>query len=115
MYTKQKGDTYFSTGAYIINKMGSKKILNYSNSIYSLNKNIGHSADVYLYLITNAYVYKYPYFTYTYSEKSTIHQDHVKNHNTAKKLLTDLYKVRIIGNTKNSYPRSFKIMSNLRV
>jgi GR25 family glycosyltransferase involved in LPS biosynthesis len=87
MYTKQKGDTYFSTGAYVINKMGSKKILNYSDSIYSLNKNIGHSADVYLYLITNTYVYKYPYFTYTYNEKSTIHQDHIKNHNTAKKVI----------------------------
>jgi GR25 family glycosyltransferase involved in LPS biosynthesis len=87
MYTKQKGDTYFSTGAYILNQAGAKKILNQYGSKYILNDNIGHSADVYLYLIANTYVYKYPFFTYTYNERSTIHQDHIKNHNTAKKVI----------------------------
>ena len=87
MYTKQKGDTYFSTGAYILNQTGAKKIINQSGSKYILNNNIGHSADVYLYLITNTYVYKYPYFTYTYNETSTIHQYHIKNHNTAKNVI----------------------------
>ncbi len=87
MYTKQKGYTYFSTGAYIINQAGAKKILNNSDSIYRLNKNIGHTADIYLYLITNTYVYKYPYFTYTYNETSTIHQDHINDHNATKKII----------------------------
>jgi len=86
IYTKQNGNTYFSTGAYIINKNGAKSIINQSDK-HGLNQNIGHSADVYLYLITNTYTYKYPYFTYTYDETSTIHQLHVKNHNIAKKII----------------------------
>ena len=87
MYTKQKGDTYFSTGSYIINQAGAKKILNKTGSIYRLNANIGHSADVYLYLIANTYVYKYPFFTYKYETRSTIHQNHEVIHNNNKRII----------------------------
>uniref|UniRef100_A0A6C0B713 Glycosyl transferase family 25 domain-containing protein n=1 Tax=viral metagenome TaxID=1070528 RepID=A0A6C0B713_9ZZZZ len=86
MYTKQKGDTYFSTGSYIINQTGAKKIIN-QKSKNILNNHIGHSADVYLYLMTNTYVYKYPYFTYKYKTRSTIHQNHEEIHNNNKRII----------------------------
>ena len=85
-YTKHNGDIYFSTGAYIINQNGAKNLIN-KTGIYTLNKTIGHSADVYLYLATNTYVYKYPYFTYNYQTQSTIHPNHENIHDTNKRLV----------------------------
>ena len=82
LYTKNAGNIY-STGAYIINKTGANKILNYSNK-HKLNQKIKHPADDYLINSTLTYTYKYPMFIYAHDEKSTIHQDHVNGHNISK-------------------------------
>jgi len=60
-----------STAAYIINKKGMEKIINY----YKNNKQI-EAADYYLYNGINSY-YCYPYFTYYYSSdfRTTIHDN----------------------------------------
>jgi GR25 family glycosyltransferase involved in LPS biosynthesis len=85
LYTKNTGNL-FSTGAYIINQNGAKKILNYSTK-HILNQNIKHPADDYLINSTNTYVYKYPLFIYGDNETSTIHQDHIDWHIRSKKII----------------------------
>jgi GR25 family glycosyltransferase involved in LPS biosynthesis len=85
LYTKNTGNL-FSTGAYIINPNGAKKILNYSTK-HILNQNIKHPADDYLINSTNTYVYKYPLFIYGDNETSTIHQDHIDWHIRSKKII----------------------------
>ncbi len=85
LYTKNTGNL-FSTGAYIINPNGTKKILNYSTK-HILNQNIKHPADDYLINSTNTYVYKYPMFIYGNNETSTIHKDHIDWHIRSKKTI----------------------------
>lgn len=89
IYTRNTGNL-FSTGAYIINKKGAKQLI-HKNKKNILKNTIGHSADIYLYLNTNTYVYKYPMFIYGTDETSTIHQEHIKHHNESKKRIIDLF------------------------
>ena len=92
IYTKNTGNL-FSTGAYIINQGGAKRILNYSRK-HILNQNIKHPADDYLINSTITYTYKYPLFTYGDNETSTIHQDHVNDHDNSKNtILKKIYKL----------------------
>jgi GR25 family glycosyltransferase involved in LPS biosynthesis len=74
-YTKNPGNIY-STGAYIINKKYTPTKI--------LKQNINHSADHYLFTLSNTYVYKYPMFIYADNETSTIHPDHIEIHNKSK-------------------------------
>jgi len=76
IYTKNPGNIY-STGAYLINKK-------YKPPPKVLNPNTKHSADDYLFTLSNTYVYKYPMFIYGDSETSTIHPDHFAMHNKSK-------------------------------
>ena len=89
IYTKNTGNL-FSTGAYIINQNGAKKILNDSTK-HILNQNIKHPADNYLIGSTITYTYKYPFFIYGDNETSTIHQDHINWHNKSKLTLQKMY------------------------
>lgn len=75
MYTKNPGNIY-STGAYIINKKYTPTKI--------LKPIIDHSADHYLFTLSNTYVYKYPMFIYADNETSTIHPDHIEIHNKSK-------------------------------
>ena len=78
IYTKNN-NTYFSTGAYIINKK--------NNNIPKIIHSSNPTADLYLYNIFNTYVYKYPMFIYSNDEISTIHQDHINHHDKSKNML----------------------------
>jgi GR25 family glycosyltransferase involved in LPS biosynthesis len=90
LYTKNDG-ILFSAGAYIINRRGATKILNYSNK-HKLNEKIDHGADSYLINSTLTYTYKYPMFIYAFNENSTIHQDHISTHDKSKKtILNKIY------------------------
>ena len=75
LYTKNPGNIY-STGAYIINKKCKPTKI--------LKPSIKHSADDYLFSLSNTYVYKYPMFIYSENETSTIHPDHITMHNNSK-------------------------------
>jgi GR25 family glycosyltransferase involved in LPS biosynthesis len=92
MYEKLINGNYFSTLSYLVNKKCCKKLLeNYKNNKYYLDKKYQHSSDIYMYKITNVYVYKYPYFTYETNNESTIHQDHVPDHDLSKRLIQKNY------------------------
>jgi hypothetical protein len=56
------------------------------NNKYTLNKNFTHTADDYIYSSLKTYIYKYPYFTYSIENDSTIHDWHLDYHNYAKVL-----------------------------
>jgi GR25 family glycosyltransferase involved in LPS biosynthesis len=90
LYTKNNRkkwqDRYYGTGSYIINKNN----INIPNPI-KINSDSDPAADVYLYNIFNTYTYKYPMFIYRYDIQSTIHQDHINNHNESKKKITELF------------------------
>jgi GR25 family glycosyltransferase involved in LPS biosynthesis len=84
---------YWSCASYLINKNGSKKILsNYKNNKYYLSVKSANIADVYLYNLTNSYVYKYPYFIYKTDNKSTIHPHHTLVHDASKQKIENNYK-----------------------
>jgi GR25 family glycosyltransferase involved in LPS biosynthesis len=79
---------FSSAGSYIINKNGVEKILDkiYNNNKFILLKNYTHEADHYIFNLVNTYTYKYPYFTYSITNDSTIHPDHLPGHIKSKKI-----------------------------
>jgi GR25 family glycosyltransferase involved in LPS biosynthesis len=94
-YDKVTPGKYFSTAAYLINKKGANKIINdtYSNGKYTLaNNELEQVSDVYIFGITNCYVYKYPMFIYNTDLDSTIHQDHIQYHVRSKEHIIHNYK-----------------------
>jgi len=88
---EKNNNKYFSTAAYIINKNNINIIPILPNKI----KTDVPAADYYLYDIFNTYLYKYPMFIYKSDEESTIHQDHINNHNESKKKITEMLKNEI--------------------
>lgn len=83
IYTRNNGySQIFGTVTYIINKKCANQFKNHKMLSFS-----EHTADKYLYNQSITYAYKYPMFTYNYNENSTIHQDHINDHNTAKKII----------------------------
>lgn len=89
LYTPNNDGKISSCQAYIINKKGAQKLINkilLFNNKYTLNKNFTHTADDYIYSSLKTYVYKYPYFTYSIENDSTIHDWHLDYHNHAKVL-----------------------------
>jgi GR25 family glycosyltransferase involved in LPS biosynthesis len=84
LYTHNDGfSQIFCTGAYIINKKCANRF-NYNNKTFNFSV---HTSDTYLYNQSITYAYKYPMFKYNYNEVSTIHQDHINDHNIAKKTI----------------------------
>jgi GR25 family glycosyltransferase involved in LPS biosynthesis len=101
MYDKVFDGNYSSSLSYVINKNGSKKILtDYKNNIYHLSTKYSNVADVYLYNLTNSYVYKYPYFIYKTDNNSTIHPDHISYHDASKKKIENNYQNMIKNDDK---------------
>ena len=96
---------YFSAVAYVINKKGANKLMDsmYSNGKYTLNPNIKHVSDVYIFGVVNSYVYKYPMFIYDTNFESTIHQDHIPYHIRSKENIINNYKnnTMVTALTKN--------------
>jgi GR25 family glycosyltransferase involved in LPS biosynthesis len=77
-----------STGAYLINKKGSNKIMEkYKNKKYDLNTDLSFSADFYLFTELISYTYKYPYFIYPTNNDSEIHSQDLDGHIKSKKLI----------------------------
>lgn len=78
--------TYFSTGAYIINKKGAKQIMKmFINNYWNLPKNKSHNADSLIYNLCNTYTSRNPFFIYPTENTSEIHQNHISFHNKSKK------------------------------
>jgi len=83
IYTRNNGySQIFGTVTYIINKKCATQFKNHKMLSFS-----EHTADKYLYNQSITYAYKYPMFTYNYNENSTIHQDHINDHNAAKRII----------------------------
>lgn len=81
-----------STGAYIINKKGSFKIMNdiYSDNIYNLNPNVSHHSDSFIFFTLNTYCYKYPMFIYETENESLLGHD-IHEHNISKERIIEQY------------------------
>jgi len=77
-----------STGAYIVNINAVNNILNkiYTNNKFKLLSNFHHVADHYIFALLNTYTYKYPYFTYSYTNDSTLHPEHLPGHIFSKEI-----------------------------
>ena len=84
-----------STGAYIINKKGSNKLIkniyNENKKIYNLNLDLSPHSDRYIYMTLNTYAYKYPMFIYKTDNDSLIGHD-IDDHNKCKKRVIEQYK-----------------------
>lgn len=102
LYTRNNNN-FWSTAAYIINNKSAKKIINeiYNNNTYHLEDNIKHAADDYLFIKLKTYVYKYPYFIYGYSEKTTIPTSNVRYHNYSRLQIENMYEDEIKNNNEN--------------
>jgi GR25 family glycosyltransferase involved in LPS biosynthesis len=80
--------------AYLINNKSAKKFINqiYKNNKYVLDKNKYQTADNYIYGSLKTYAYKYPYFTYSNENDSTIHSHHIAFHNYTKMIAFNAWK-----------------------
>jgi len=87
-YTLNVNSEYPSAVAYLINKKGSKKLMEGTcvNNKYKLKMEHPHSADNYIYRELTSYVYKYPYITHRTENDSTLHQEHVDTIHTPFKM-----------------------------
>ena len=68
---------------------------------YYLENNIKHAADDYLFIKLKTYVYKYPYFIYGYSEKTTIPTSNVRYHNFSRSQVENMYENELNTSKKN--------------
>jgi GR25 family glycosyltransferase involved in LPS biosynthesis len=71
---------------YAINRKGAKKILDKKLASHWLS--FIYYTDTYIYDSVKTYLYKYPMFTYSDDNNSTIHNEHVPGHIYSKKLIT---------------------------
>jgi GR25 family glycosyltransferase involved in LPS biosynthesis len=87
LYELNINENFFSAQAYIINNTAAKKFINkyYINFKYDLTEFNKYAADVFIFSLIKTYCYKYPYFTYSVDNDSTIHSDHLDFHKIAKK------------------------------
>ena len=102
-----------SAGAYLINKKGSKKLMD----LISVNDNYKllnkcHHADHYIYSLLKTYVYKYPYFIYKTDNNSLLHPEHLKGHMYSKKLIIDMYKHKLL-NTMSQDMYKHKLLNTM--
>jgi len=83
----------WSTLSYLINKKGSKKIIDstYKNNKYALESNYIHTADDYIYNYLITYIYKYPMFIYKTENESLIHDSHLELHKISKEHIIEQY------------------------
>lgn len=80
-----KNNMIWSTASYIISRKGIENICNkvsYNNNIFNFNINYIHVADLFLYKLSETYVYKYNFIS-TINKDSNIHENqldyHIKN------------------------------------
>lgn len=90
LYTLNTNGIISCNGAYIVNKRGSLKL---NDEIFKLHDTV-HVADVYIFNKLTTYAYKYPMFTYGFNQSSTIHQEHLEQHDTNKKIIDNFIKGR---------------------
>ena len=88
IYTPNRNGHVSCNGAYVINKKGSLKL---DENKYKLEDTL-HVADVYIFNKMNTYAYKYPMFTYKFNQSSTIHQEHLEQHDRNKKIIDNFIK-----------------------
>lgn len=88
IYTKNSNGHVSCNGAYVINKNGSLKL---NENKYKLGDTL-HVADVYIFNKISTYAYKYPMFTYKFNQTSTIHQEHLEQHDRNKKIIDNFIK-----------------------
>ncbi len=89
LYTYNNGtQQIYCNGAYIIKKNINNALTN--GTIY-FNNNL-HGADEFIYNSAKTYAYKYPLFTYSFKQQSTIHQDHVDRHDISKRIMDNFVK-----------------------
>ena len=79
-------NNYSSTQAYIIKNKSAKNFINkfYKSNKFDLTSYNLHVADHFLYNKMITYCYKYPYFTYSFTNDSFIHTSHLSFHNESK-------------------------------
>lgn len=77
--------TYFSTGAYVINRKGATRIMKmYVDNVWNLPMNQSHNADALIYRLCNTYTSRNPFFIYPTENISEIHPNHIAFHNKSK-------------------------------
>lgn len=77
-----KGIMIWSTASYIISRKGIENICNkvsYNNNIFNFNINYIHVADLFLYKLSETYVYKYNFIS-TINKSSNIHENQLDYH-----------------------------------
>jgi len=91
--TDYKKELTASCLSYIINKKGSKKIMESYKDKWVLDPTMWtHAADGYIYLKTNTYCYKYPMFIYNDDIDSTIDIAHLSINKPSKDEIVKQYK-----------------------
>lgn len=93
-----------STAAYIINKKGSKKMIDtvFDGSKYTLDPSMSHHSDRYIYETLKTYTYKYPFFIYK-TENESLLGHNIDAHNDSKENIIKQYENIQYENTIKLY------------
>ena len=85
-----------SAAAYLIKNRVAKKLIrgiyNSSDGKYSIEPNVNHHADCYLFYKCKTYTYKYPYFIYKTNNTSLLHPEDLVEHEQSKQKIINMYK-----------------------
>lgn len=97
------------TLAYLINRQGMKAIIDrlWKNSKWNLPMNCNHVADEVLYVCTQTYIYKYPYFIWHKDSSTTVgnHDEYLYYHNQVRDHFCQIFKI----NANINQPRKWFI------
>lgn len=101
----------YSTGAYLIRQSAAKRFVESQSSTPTLgsllNTPVYYLADHYLYSVFCTYTYKYPYFTYSYIEKSYICNDREYFHQRSRYKLEKFMRTTFAHNNENLFWRCY--------
>ena len=105
-YELVKNYNISSTQAYIIKNSTAKNIIKkyYIDNKFNIGEFKKHSADCLLFDMCKSYCYKYPYFTYSNMNFSTIHIYHYFYHMISKK--------KILSSWENKNTETFSLFNN---
>lgn len=93
LYQKNTQNLCVSAAAYLIKNSAAKKLIRkiYKNFKYTIDPNVIHHADCFIFNQLVTYTYKYPYFIYKTNNESLLHPEDLAEHELSKRMIVNMY------------------------
>lgn len=93
LYEHNTRNKCVSAAAYLIKNSAAKKLINriYSNGKYTIEPQINHHADCFLFANLRTYTYKFPMFMYKKQNTSLLHPEDLIEHEVSRRKIEKMY------------------------